>query len=83
MIDKKDRVRIKTVKNIEESDYILNNNRYIGGENSMLDFVTVIEDGNRMIRTKFNSIKNQFEVFEQIKVGNIVINTLYKNNKIY
>tara|TARA_B100002003_G_scaffold155012_1_gene143751 strand:+ start:384 stop:2048 length:1665 start_codon:yes stop_codon:yes gene_type:complete len=83
MIDKKNRARIKTVKNIEESDYILNNNRYIGGENSMLDFVTVIEDGNRMIRTKFNSVKNQFEVFEQIKVGNIVINTLYKNNKIY
>ena len=83
MIDKKDRVRIKTVKNIEESDYILNNNRYLGGENSMLDFVTVIEDGNRMVRTKFNSVKNQFEVFEQIKVGNIVINTLYKNKKIY
>ena len=76
MIDKKDRVRIKTVKNIEESDYILNNNRYLGGKGGMSDFVT--KDGK-----EFNFIKNQFEIFEQIKVGNIVINTLYKNKKIY
>jgi hypothetical protein len=68
MIDKKDRIRIQTVKKIEESDYILNNNRYLGGELGIKEF-------------NFN--KNQFEVFEEIKVGNIVINTLYKNKKIY
>ena len=64
MIDKSDRNRIQIVENIDESDYILNNYRYLNGEYSI---------------NKYNFDKTQFEIFEQVKVDGIIINSLYKN----
>ena len=66
MINKNDRNRIQIVKNIDESDYILNNYRYLNGEYSI---------------NKYNFDKTQFEIFEQVKVDGIIINSLYKNKK--
>ena len=66
MIDKSDRNRIRIVKNIDESDYILNNYRYLNGEYSI---------------NKYNFDETQFEIFEQVKAGEIIINSLYKNKK--
>jgi hypothetical protein len=64
IIDKKDRDRIKIVKYIDESNYIINNNRYFGGEDGI---------------NEYNFDKSQYEIFDQMIVGNIIINTLYKN----
>ena len=66
MIDKNDRNRIIIVENIDESDYILNNYRFLHGEYSI---------------NKYNFDETQFEIFEQVKAGEIIINSLYKNKK--
>ncbi len=64
IINKKDRDRIKVVTYIEESDYIINNNRYFRGEDGIKEY---------------NFDKSKYDIFDQINVGNITINTLYKN----
>jgi len=62
ILDKKKRKKLSIVYNIEEADYIINSYRDWRGKNAPSKFI----------------IPKNFNIFYEIKVDNVPINTIYK-----
>ena len=62
LLDEKDRNRIKFTKNLNEANYLVTNHYYQKGK-----------------PTNINSkLKKDFDLFNEIKVDNMIINSIYK-----